>query len=222
MYENVGIDKTIHTLDMREELKLRRIVLVGDSITFGDNAQSRKNSWGSRLHEYLKNNFPGKFELVNNGVEGEIAQEGFDEIEDRVIKYTPDIVFIGYGTNDCTKENRAYVNSIYNFESNMKDIAEAVRSQTNAVIIFNLAPPVIEELCNDDVVTIHNRDIEAYNNVVKRICGSMMLSFVDHYDLMSANDDIKELIDYDGIHPNDEGHRVMFENILSSTGHFFV
>lgn len=201
---------------------MRRIVLMGDSITFGDNAKHRKNSWSGRLHEYLKENFPGRFEVINNGMEGEISQEGFDEIEDRVIKYTPDIVFIGYGTNDCTKEIGKYVNSIYNFESNMEDIAEGVRSQTNASIVFNLAPPVIEELCCDDAVSIHNRDIEAYNNVVKRICGSMMLSFVDHYSLMSGRDDVKDLFDYDGVHPNDEGHRIMFENILSCAGHFFV
>lgn len=200
---------------------MRRIVLIGDSITFGDNASKRVNSWAGRLEEYLKKNLAGKFEVINNAVEGEIAQEGFDDIEDRIIKYTPDIAFIGYGTNDCTKENGKYVNDYYNFESNIEDIAEAIRSQTNAAIVFNLAPPVIEELSNDDVVVIHNRDIEAYNNIIKRVCGSMMLSFVDHYSLMKDIEDLQNLIDADGVHPNDEGHRIMFENILGSTGHLF-
>lgn len=199
---------------------MRRIVLMGDSITFGDNASNPKNSWAARLDEYINKNLKGQFEIINSGVEGETAQEGFDDIEGKVIKYSPDIVFVGYGTNDCTKVNGRYENDIYNFESNMEDIAEAIRSQTNAAAVFNLAPPVIEELSNDDVVTIHNRDIEAYNKVVKRICGSMMLSFVDHYKLMSDREDLQNLLDGDGIHPNDEGHRVMFENILASAGHY--
>lgn len=198
-----------------------RIVLIGDSITLGRNASTRNSSWARRLEAYLKTNSKGSFQMNNNAVEGEIAQTGFDDVEDNVIKYTPDIVFIGYGTNDCTKERGRYVNDIYNFESNMEDIAEAIRSQTNAVIIFNLAPPVIEELCNNEIITIHNRDIEAYNKVVKRICASMALSFIDHYSIMSGKEDLDKLIDMDGVHPNDEGHRVLFENIIASAGHYF-
>lgn len=200
---------------------MRRIVLMGDSITYGDNTTNKASSWAGRLEQYLNNELNGSFELINNGVEGETAREGLDHVEDKVIKYTPDIVFVGYGTNDCTKDRDGYINDFYNFESNMEDIAEAIRSQTNATIVFNLAPPVIEKLCNNGFIRIYNRDIEAYNNVVKRICGSMMLSFIDHYKLMSERNDLYSLIDEDGIHPNDEGHRLMFENIIASAGHLF-
>jgi lysophospholipase L1-like esterase len=198
-----------------------RIVLMGDSITLGYNAGSVETSWSGRLEKYLNDNFTGKFEIINSAVEGETAHEGYEEIEGHVIKYTPDIVFIGYGTNDCTKEAGEYLNNFYNFESDMEDIAEALRSQTNASIVFNLAPPVIEELASDDVVTIHNRDIKAYNDVVKRICGSMMLPFIDHFHIMNNKENLKDLIDADGIHPTDEGHRVMYENIIGAAGHFF-
>jgi lysophospholipase L1-like esterase len=199
-----------------------RIVLMGDSITFGSNASGKGMSWAERLDDYLEASFEGKYEIINSAVEGETAPEGLERIEDGVIKYTPDIVFVGYGTNDCTKEAGKYTNDYYTFESNMEDIAEAIRSQTNAMAVFNLAPPVNEELCNDDVIAIHNRDIEAYNTVVKRICGSMMLPFIDHYHAFMGNGDYTGLIDADGIHPNNEGHRVMFETIKSSAGHLFL
>lgn len=200
---------------------MRRIVLMGDSITYGYNASNRKTSWAGRLDEYLKKELKGQFEIINNGRIGETAQEGFEDVEDKVIKYTPDIVFIGYGTNDCSKENGSYANDFYNFESNMEDIAETIKSQTNAVIVFNLAPPVIEKRCNADGVKIHNRDVVAYNNIVKKISGSMMLSFIDHYELMSDLENLGELICEDGIHPNDEGHNVIFKNIIGSAGHLF-
>lgn len=198
-----------------------RVVLMGDSITFGDNATSYRNSWAGRLEDYLNSNFKGKIEVINSSVEGETAHEAWERIEDGVIKYTPDIVFIGYGTNDCTKEMGNYTNNFYNFESNMEDIAEAIRSQANAHIVFNLAPPVIEELCNDDVVNLHNRDIEAYNGVIKTLCGSMMMSYIDHYKIMSGKGDLSKYIDADGIHPNDEGHKLMFETIVGAAGHLF-
>lgn len=198
-----------------------RIVLMGDSITFGDNASNHKKSWAGRMEDYLRDNFNKDFEIINSGVEGETAKEGLQRIEDAVIKYTPDMVFIGYATNDCTKEMGKYTNDFYNFESNMEDIAEAVKKQTNASIVFNLAPPVIEELCNDDVINIHNRDIEAYNEVVKTLCGSMMLSYIDHFRIMMGKENLHRLIDADGIHPNDEGHRIMFESIIGSTAHMF-
>lgn len=199
---------------------MRRIVLMGDSITYGSNSSSSRSCWAGRLEEFLKSSLYSKCELINSSTKRETAQAGFNEVEDKVIKYTPDIVFIGYGTNDCAKIKGIYVNDIYNFESNIEDIAEAVRSQTNASIIFNLAPPVIEGAVDGDIL-IHNRDITVYNNVVKRICSSMMLSFIDHYRLMSDREDVNKLFDIDGIHPNDEGHRVIFENILSSAGHLF-
>jgi len=199
-----------------------RIVLMGDSITFGDNATRYSNSWAGRLEDYLKNNIKGEFEIINSSVEGETAQEALERIEDGVIKYTPDIVFIGYGTNDCTKEMGEYTNDFYNFESNMGDIAEAIKSQTNAHIVFNLAPPVIEELCNDDVISIYNRDIEAYNGVIKTLCGNMTMSYIDHYKFITSKGDISKYIDADGIHPNDEGHKLMFEIIIGAAGHLFV
>lgn len=200
---------------------MKRIVLIGDSITYGENASSRKNSWAAKLDAYLKSELKGQFEVINNGTSGETAQEGFDEVEDRVIKYTPDIVFIGYGTNDCTKEGSSYNNGYYNFESNIEDIAESIRDQTNATIVFNLAPPVIEELCSNDIFKIYNKDLKAYNDIVKKVANSMTLAFIDHYRLMSDRDDLKELIDTDGIHPNDKGHEVMFNNIISCTAHLF-
>jgi Lysophospholipase L1 and related esterases len=198
-----------------------RIVLMGDSITLGYNASSAGASWSGRLDKWLGENLKGEYELINSAVGSETAREGLVRIEDHVIKYTPDVVFIGYGTNDCTKEAGKYVNDFYNFESNMEDIAEAIRSQTNASIIFNLAPPVMEQLCNDGSVTIHNRDIRVYNDEVKRICGSMMLAFIDHFHILGSKENLNELIDVDGIHPTDLGHKTMFESILSSAGHFF-
>lgn len=200
---------------------MRRIVLMGDSITYGCNASNKKSSWAGRLEEYLNTNFKNQFEVINNGVLGENAQQGFDDVEDKVIKYTPDIVLIGYGTNDCTKEQGSYVNDFYNFESNMEDIAGTIRSETNASIVFNLAPPVIEELCNTDTMQIYNRDIETYNKAVKKICGPMGLSFIDHYEFMAGRKDLKQLIDSGGIHPNDEGHKLMLENIIASINHLF-
>lgn len=198
-----------------------RVALMGDSITLGHNASSSGASWAGRLKSYLDEHFDGPFEIINSAIEGETASEGFKKIEDHVIKYTPDIVFIGYGTSDCMKVSGNYKNDYYNFESNIEDMAKAVKSQTNASIIFNLSPPIIEELACSDNVTVHNRDISAYNDVVKRVCGSMMIGFIDHFSIMTDKKNLNELIDSDGIHPNDEGHRVMFENIIGSAGHFF-
>lgn len=196
-----------------------RIVLIGDSITFGDNASDYKRSWAGLLEDYLKKN-GRKVEVINNAAEGETAGDGLQRVEKDVISLMPDLVFIGYGTNDCTKEAGKYVNNIYNYESNIREITGAIRDQANANIIFSLSPPVIENICNDDVVNLHNRDIEAYNNICKRLCGSLELSFVDHFSLMKDMD-LSVLLDSDGIHPNDKGHSVMFGNILSSAGHYF-
>lgn len=198
-----------------------RVVLMGDSITLGLNASSEDTSWAGRLKYYLGKNFNGPFEIINSGAEGDTASDGFQKIEDIVIKYTPDIVFIGYGTNDCTKINGKYNNDYYNFESNIEDIAKAIKSQTNASIIFNLSPPVIEGLACSDTVVIHNRDISSYNDVVKRVCGSMMIPFIDHFSIMKDKKNFNELIDSDGLHPNDMGHGVMFESIIGCAGHFF-
>lgn len=198
-----------------------RIVLMGDSITLGYNASSSDASWAGRLKKYLNERFDGTFEIINSALEGDTASDGFEKIEDQAIKYTPDVIFVGYGANDCTRVNGKYNNDYYNFESNMEDIAEALRSQTNASIIFNLSPPVIENLACDDLTCIHNRDISSYNDVVKRVCGSMMLPFIDHFSIMMDKKNLDEMIDRDGVHPNDLGHKVMFESIIGSAGHFF-
>lgn len=78
-----------------------RICVIGDSITFG---------WWERLEEtypkVLENllnshaNPPTVFEVWNMGIGGYNAEQEMEIIRSRALKYNPDLIVIGYCTND--------------------------------------------------------------------------------------------------------------------------
>jgi lysophospholipase L1-like esterase len=53
----------------------------------------------------------------------------------------------------------------------------------------------------------YNENMLKYNGEIKNICGAFNLQFIDLFDLLS-NEDLD-----DGLHPNSEGHKKMFEAI---------
>lgn len=52
-------------------------------------------------------------------------------------------------------------------------------------------------------------NVEKYNQVAKEVCGSENIAFVDMYSEFMKQD-YKNLL-FDGLHPNDEGHELMFQ-----------
>ena len=75
-----------------------RIAAVGDSCTFGLGLEL-EDTWPKQLERELRRTRP-QVEVINFGVMGYNTPQEAERIQDKVLKYDPDLVIIGYSLND--------------------------------------------------------------------------------------------------------------------------
>lgn len=71
------------------------IVAFGDSYTWGSGASSLDSNYPSRMERALGHT------VVNAGVGGETAEEGYQRIDQDVLAYDPCLVIVEFGTNEA-------------------------------------------------------------------------------------------------------------------------
>jgi lysophospholipase L1-like esterase len=75
-----------------------RIAAVGDSCTFGLGLEL-EDTWPKQLERELQKTNP-RVEVINFGVMGYNTPQEAERIQDKVLKYSPDLIIIGYSLND--------------------------------------------------------------------------------------------------------------------------
>lgn len=90
------------------------IAFIGDSITQGcfevyyktptqlDTVYEYNNAFPTRVREMLALLYPSvQVNIINSGISGDTVSRGLMRLERDVLKYSPDLVVVGYGANDC-------------------------------------------------------------------------------------------------------------------------
>jgi lysophospholipase L1-like esterase len=75
-----------------------RIAAVGDSVTFGLGLKL-EDTWPKQLERELQKTNPS-VEVINFGVMGYNTPQEAERIQDKVLKYSPDLMIIDYSLND--------------------------------------------------------------------------------------------------------------------------
>jgi len=79
-----------------------RIISLGDSSTFGYGTAVNKDTYPEIL-EYLlnnKNKNNNTFEVINAGIPGYNTKQEFNYFIDRIVKFSPDCIIVGFMNND--------------------------------------------------------------------------------------------------------------------------
>jgi len=81
-----------------------RILVLGDSFTFGNGVKDFNMTYPKKLEEILNNNSSVDFEVINAGVGGSNTEDQLILLKTKGIAFNPDIVMLGYYINDTDKE----------------------------------------------------------------------------------------------------------------------
>jgi lysophospholipase L1-like esterase len=158
------------------------------------------------LREMLRMEFPeSRFKLVNSGIPGDTADSGLYRLIGDVLYYNPDCVFIQYAINDAfsgfTEQQ---------FKNNIKGMIEKIKENANTDIILITSDYIGD---NDD-----NRSIEGYYQqlIVLGEDYRIPVALVHEYWKKKITDGIpfESLVQYDGVHPTEEGYRLMAEAVM--------
>lgn len=208
------------------------ILCFGDSITYGN--WDPKGGWVGQLRDFLDSksleNYSGEdlystyYTLTYNlGIPGETSSGLLERFETELaMRYNPDelnIILIAIGINDSRYYNSLaqYETDIDQFRQNIWDLEEIAKKYTNDVAFIGLTP--VDEIRTNPLAweadaTYKNEYIKQYDTVIKEFCESRKIPFIDIFSQMKDMDMMK--LSEDGIHPNQEGYRVMKEIIRTA------
>lgn len=198
------------------------ILVFGDSITYGawDN---EKGGWVNRIRLALENKSEIYFNIYNLGIPGDTTinlKKRFDNecnqrfnIDDKTI-----IIFsIGINDSQITENKRTIL--ISDFKKNIEELNDKAKQYTSHILFIGLTKvdetrtkPVLW----DNNINYINEEIIKYNEELKNICKEKEINYLDVYNLLDTTD-----LD-DGLHPNNNGHQKLCEEILKYLQNNFI
>ena len=219
----------------------KKIQVVGDSLSKGvilDEEKKKytllKDCFFSLLSESVN------AQMINASKFGSTVAQGRKQLESKMEKYNPDIVVIEFGGNDCDfrwddiasdpMKDHIPNTPLDLFENSINEMVSYVQSNGKTVVLTTL-PPIYADsyfkwFTNCDREKGLNilkwlKDVwhiywwqERYSNCIQYIARMRNIGCIDIRRAFLKGLDFANLICSDGIHPNKEGHRLIFETVM--------
>lgn len=131
---------TLEKLQNNEPVK---ILFYGDSITVGANSSGfvdyapHADTWPQMVFNSLVKKYGAtNAEYINTAVGGWSTQQGIDNLQEKVLAYQPDAVFIGFGMNDTNLSPSAHATKI----KTMIDLIKSANPDVEICLISTMLP----------------------------------------------------------------------------------
>lgn len=160
------------------------VLAFGDSLTYGTGA-ANKHDYPSILSRLIQR------EVINEGVPGEISQEGVARLSGLLDEYHPDLLVLIHGGNDMLKKIPAE-----NTAANLSLMIDEANARGIAVIMLGVPKPNLFSLASAQIY----EDIAGIKKVP-----------VDLEALPRILSDVK--LKSDLIHPNQQGYEQLAKDI---------
>lgn len=192
-----------------------RVACVGDSITFGMLALPRAfNTYPVQLKKMLGD----QYSVRNFGVNAHTAQKAADHPYwqhtdfQKSTDYEPNVVVIMLGTNDAKAQNW---NGTDQFLRDYGDLVTHYQSLPSNPAIYLMSPPSAF-IVRGKTLPSFGIDIKAIDEIsagIKRLAKERNLGFIDINEVTSTH---AEYFEFDGIHPNAEGSKLIAESVYTA------
>lgn len=175
-----------------------RIAALGDSLTQGWLVSKGYIDW---LADILRERYPSSnVTFFNRGIPGNTSEQGARRVGRDVVSMEPDLVFIQFALND------AYTGvSLPEFRENVRSIITEIRKSLDAEILLVTSVPLQNEEENRHAIKFYSvleALAEEYDLPIARV-------HVYWQKAVEEGADPDQLYQWDGVHPTEEGYRIM-------------
>lgn len=198
-----------------------QILVFGASIVYG--AWDSEGGWVARLRKDIDRrsaHLPSsqRQQILNLGVSGQTSTKVLNrfeaETEARVREKDKCLVIFSVGSNDYAwlEFEKKYVVDSELYRENLLTLITIGRKLNVSMLFLTLTPvdESITKIANHKGKVRRNVDVERYNSIVKSLCSQENIPMVDVYAAFMKTNHI-QLLSSDGLHPNNTGHKVIFE-----------
>jgi lysophospholipase L1-like esterase len=180
------------------------ICIFGASITWG--AFDREaGGWADRLKTHFWQKGDTDTDVYNYGVSGDKVSDVLKRFDFEAAIKPPNIVLFSVGINDSLHSVNFKGTPLEEFRKNYQQLIERAKKFTEKIIIVGLTN-VDEEI---ERKGYKNEEIKKYNKVMKEVAAEKNLKFIDLFGILT-----KEDLSIDGLHPDANGHKKIFERVL--------
>lgn len=197
---------------------MSQIFCFGDSITYGAEDEEL-SGWVTRLRLKIDKEHHFKDLVYNLGIPGETTDglvKRFNkeaELRIREDREVENIFIFAYGANDSAfiKSKNSFRVDPDNFKKNLIKIITEAKNFGNKIYIQTVTPIVEESMIyhpNKDKART-NKWIEEYNSKIFELSKEYNIEIID-VNSAFLKQDYKYLFCKDGLHPNNNGHEIIF------------
>lgn len=191
---NSHFSYVLNKMNAKSEITLG---FIGGSITQGFAATSQQHTWVYQVYQWFVKKYPNaRVNYINAGIGGTTSHLGTARVQEDIIKFHPDVVFVDFCVND---DNTPH------FQETFEGLIRQILKSPSSPAIFSL---------NN---ILYNTGINAEEQY---------LPILTHYDIPYlsirntlyadiCNGHLAETdITADSLHPNDFGHQLIAKNII--------
>ena len=202
-------------------------IVIGDSITYGI-GDFESGGWATMFKKYIINKDDSK--VCNNYVHvaafpGATSTDILNKIESILKSFNhkefTNTIILSIGINDTQEFNGNYKNSIEKYRTNIEQIAKCVMDKGFNMIILGLTRIESDKkflwkpnkYYNNDIISEYDNDLSlilGYDGELKEFCKNNRIKYIPMQEVLKKEDFI------DGLHPNHNGHKKIFEKIIDN------
>jgi len=197
-----------------------RVLVFGASSAQG--FWDSEGGWVDRLKKHYQKIQMADFavdqpRIINLGISGDMAESILRRMDTEVqARHDQNgmAIIIQSGTNDSALENDQERSKPDSYAINLETIIQKAKGYTGRLIVVGF-PEVDERLTNPVAwgpTYFKNERIKQYEDIAKEISGRLGVAFVPVFEKFKYMTDMGTVLTaHDGLHPNDSGHRLIFE-----------
>ena len=171
------------------------ILFLGDSLTEGLGV-TKEDAFPKLVETMIQNELKKDVTVINGGVSGSTTSDGLDRLK-WYLKKKPSIVFLALGANDGLRG--------LDLKQSQKNLEEIIKyaQESNAKVLLAgmLIPP-----------NYGPEYSENFRKMYEQLKDKYKLRSMDF--LLEGVAGNKELNQRDGIHPNEQGHKIISKNVF--------
>jgi acyl-CoA thioesterase-1 len=196
-------ERTIAKLSAREPLT---IVALGDSLTYGWQVG---RGYLDFLAEMLLAAHPGTaLRILNRGVPGDTAAGGLRRVGVDVLPHAPDCVLVQFALNDAFSGVTSTA-----FDRSVRELIAAIRTSTRTEVVLVTSVWFDDPAFYPLVESSFYRRLEAAADD----CGLAVARVHERWKarVLEGMVELADLVQSDGVHPTEQGYRLMAEAVMS-------
>ena len=186
------------------------ICIFGDSIAWGA-YDPEQGGWATRLRNYLEKKNKD-INVYNLSISGDTTYGLLKRLEIELQSRDPNIIVFAIGINDAKSIHPANTSHILldEFKNNLNKLRKIANKFVDKIAFVGLTP--VNEFKTKPIswnidISYENKNIKNFDGVINKFCEENGAKFISMDGIININD-----LD-DGLHPNTEGHKKIFNKV---------